>query len=327
MNSKLLFILCSILAISCSSSDSPMQPEGDDTEDALGNWETFAALPTPRQEVPHVVLDGKIYVPGGINRSRSASAAMEIYEPDSDSWSTGAPLPERLHHLGMAAAEGTLYILGGYVGNGFTPTSDVYELNRENAEWNRKANMPTARGAHAAVEFEGKIYVIGGADRFGRALGINERYDPESDTWITLTPMPTPREHLAAAVIDTIIYVVGGRSANSGNLVNSARLEAYSPSTNSWTQRRDMPTSRGGLAAAALHGKLYAFGGEFPGVFIENEEYDPATNAWRKLVPMPTPRHGIGAAAVNGKIFVIGGGPNAGFGTTEVNEAFSPPPD
>jgi len=86
-----------------------------------------------------------------------------------------------------------------------------------------------------------------------------------------------------------------------------------------------MPTARGGLAAAAVGGRLYAFGGENPGVFATTEAFDPATNEWRRLADMPTPRHGAGAVAVGGTIYVIGGGVRAGFGASGANEAFTPP--
>jgi hypothetical protein len=84
-----------------------------------------------------------------------------------------------------------------------------------------------------------------------------------------------------------------------------------------------MPTARGGLAAAALNGRMYVFGGEIPGVYAQNEEYNPATNTWRTMAPMPTPRHGIGAASVGDSIFIIGGAPVQGFGVTDVNEVFT----
>ena len=185
--------------------------------------------------------------------------------------------------------------------------------------------MPTRRGAHSAVELDGKIYVLGGANAAGMALTAVEMYDPATDSWSTLTAMPTPREHLAAAAIAPLIYVVGGRSLGDQGLTNNNVLEAYSPAEDRWISLRAMPTARGGLAAAVLERKLYVFGGEFPGVFFQNEEYDPATNTWRTLARMPTARHGMGAVSVGNRIFVIGGGPVAGFGVTSVNEAFMPP--
>jgi N-acetylneuraminic acid mutarotase len=229
-----------------------------------------------------------------------------------------------MHHLHVASADGRLYVLGGYETSNFSPSNRVFEYDPQSNSWTSKMNMPTARGAGVAVEFGGKIFVIGGAA--GGALSVTEMYDPLNNTWTSRASMPTPREHLAAAAIDSLIYVVGGRVGST----NRATLEAYSPTSNRWYTRADMPTARGGLAAASLRGRLYVFGGEFfgplgSGVFEETEEYNPADNTWRALEPMPVPRHGLGAAAVGDSIFLIGGGPVAGFGVTDVNSLFIPP--
>ena len=286
----------------------------------LGRWITRPALPTPRQEMPHAVLDGKIYVVGGLDGARTASNLVEVYDPATGVWSTAASLPIPMHHLTLAPANGKLYVLGGYVGDSFNPTPRVFEYDPSADTWTEKTRMPTSRGAHVAVTVDGTIYVIGGA-AFGAILGTNQMYNPATDTWTTLPAMPTPREHLAAAAIDGTIYVIGGRTSFN----NFRTLEVFDTDTGSWTLLQGMPTARGGLAAAALHGKLYVFGGEFPGVFSQNEVYDPATDQWQQAAPMPAPRHGIGAVAAADTIFIIGGGPVAGFGVTNVNSGFVPP--
>ncbi|MBI4546475.1 MAG: hypothetical protein HY707_00735, partial [Ignavibacteriae bacterium] len=287
--------------------------------DTLGTWFFRSPLPTPRQEVPHAVLNGKIYVPGGLASGGIGSSVVEVFDPATNLWSTAASLPEPLHHLGFAAANGKLYVLGGYTGNSFTPTNRVYEYLPDSNLWRQKTSMPVARGAHVAVEFQGKIYVIGGVQSGVGVTQRNDVYDPITDSWQNLTDMPTAREHLAGAAIDSLIYVVGGRVGSS----NRNTLEAYSPTSNTWYTKASMPTARGGLAAATLNGRLYVFGGEIPGVYPQNEEYNPATNTWRTMAPMPTPRHGIGAATVGDSIFIIGGATVQGLGVTDVNEAFT----
>jgi photosystem II stability/assembly factor-like uncharacterized protein/N-acetylneuraminic acid mutarotase len=287
--------------------------------DSLGRWFTRAPLPTPRQEIPHAVLNGRIYVPGGLAAGGVGSRVVEVFDPAANSWSTIAQLPEPLHHLGFTAANGRLYTIGGYMGSTFTPTNRVYEYLPDSNLWRQKASMPTARGAHVALTFGGKIYAIGGIEAGVGVSRRNDEYDPVTDSWQTRTMIPTAREHLAGAVIDTLIYIVGGRVGSS----NRNTLEAYSPASNTWYTRATMPTARGGLAAATMNGRMYVFGGEIPGVYEQNEEYNPATNAWRTMAPMPTPRHGIGAATVGDSIFIIGGATVQGFGVSDANEVFT----
>lgn len=81
-----------------------------------------------------------------------------------------------------------------------------------------------------------------------------------------------------------------------------------------------MPQGQGGLAAASVGGKLYAFGGEYfnngGGVYAESWEYDPATDNWNALPDMPHPRHGLGAVSVGDEIYVIGGALEVGGNKT-----------
>lgn len=88
-----------------------------------------------------------------------------------------------------------------------------------------------------------------------------------------------------------------------------------------------MPTARGGIAAVALGGQLFVFGGEESArTLAQTEAYDPATDGWTTLASMPTARHGLGAAAIGGKIYVIGGGVKPGASKSGLNEVFDPGP-
>ena len=291
----------------------------DDLYSQDGTWITLSTMPTPRQEMPHAVHDGKIYVMGGL-LSSGVSTAVEIYTPSSDSWATGTPMPSPRHHHMTAVANGKIYVIGGYPG-AFVGTSSNYEYDPVSDTWETKASMITPRGAGTAVEFQGKIYVFGGVG-FG-ILGTNEVYDPVSNSWEAKSPMPTIREHLACAVIDSLIYVIGGRNFVSGP-GNHSIVEAYSPATDTWYSTNSMLLPSGGLTASSSGGKLYKFGGEIPGVFDETEEFDPATGLWRYVAPMPTARHGMGSAVIGDTIYVIGGGLIAGLFPTNTNEAFIP---
>ena len=81
-------LLSMFLLMQCSNnpiSSSPTQDEGE--------WLIRKAMPTARQEIPHAVLDGKIYIPGGFTSSGSATNIVEVYDPATDDWSTAPPLP------------------------------------------------------------------------------------------------------------------------------------------------------------------------------------------------------------------------------------------
>ena len=68
--------------------------------------------------------------------------------------------------------------------------------------------MPTPRTLPAAAVLDGKLVVLGGADK--GALAIVEAYDPATDRWTALPDFPEPRDAAAAAVTDTSLYLLGG---------------------------------------------------------------------------------------------------------------------
>ena len=78
------------------------------------------------------------------------------------------------------------------------------------------------------------------------------------------------------------------------------------------------------VAALVVVAVIVVIGLAISGVFSENESYDAITATWRSELPMATPRHGIGAAAISGRIFIPAGATVAGFGTSDINDAFVP---
>jgi N-acetylneuraminic acid mutarotase len=299
----------------------------------LPYW-TEAAPPTvARQELYPEVLNGKIYVVGGLlSPNTGFSAHFESYDPVKDAWTALRPIPEARHHITLSAVNGLLYGVGGFTG-GFPdwraqPTMFIY--NPASNTWTGGIDLPAARAEGVSAVVDDKIYLIGGRVRATEDARLfndhidsvrNEVFDPTTRRWSARANAPTARNSAASAVIDRKIYVVGGRNfvrnANgTTQQMNVPNLEVYDPERDRWETRSPMPQAQGGLAATALNGKLYVFGGEqwVPErkVFTESWVYDPETDVWEALPPLPTPRHGLGASAIGNRIFVFGGGTQTG---------------
>jgi N-acetylneuraminic acid mutarotase len=117
------------------------------------------------------------------------------------------------------------------------------------------------------------------------------------------------------------LYALGGRVQSLASNLGAA--EVYDPASHAWTALPRLPTARGGIAAAALDGRVHVVGGEGPGgTFSENEAFDVAAGTWVTLAPLPTARHGLGVAQVGGAVYVIGGGPQPGLTVSAANEVF-----
>ena len=147
----------------------------------------------------------------------------------------------------------------------------------------------------------------------------------QSGRWVARAWMPTVRAALAVGVVQGKLYAVGGVDSNN---VTLPTVEAYDPSTNSWTTCANMPTPRraydpatnrwtvkaplpeaeAGLAVAVLNGRLYAMGGK-DSFFMAKTTlmYDPATDRWTPKAELSVGRHGLAAGVAGGKIYTLGG--------------------
>jgi N-acetylneuraminic acid mutarotase len=334
LSATLIALLLQFLAVLCVLA-LPVSAGPVKTEHDRGTWRTAAPMPTKRTEVAAATLDGKIYVVGGFEKPSlgnvmnfAITPSVEAYDPVMDRWTSKAPLPVGLHHVGIGVVGGRLYVIGGYTKSGFTvwnPVATVYAYDPATDNWTERAPMPTARGALSVTEHDGKLYAIGGYDRKANNAQV-EVYDPAQNVWTSGAPMPTPRDHLATATVTGKIYAIGGRIDGDYSR-NLAVTERYDPTTDRWTPVSDLPTARSGITAAVVDGRIYVFGGEKAvGTFQENEAYDSARDTWQSMAPMPTARHGLGSTVVQGRIYVISGGPSPGGSFSDLNEVFTPPP-
>jgi len=321
--------LTGLCLIALPVSTQSVQPEPD-----RGVWQTAAPAPTKRTEVAAGTLYDKIYVVGGFEQpslgnvmNLAITPALEEYDPSRDRWTSKAPMPVGLHHVGIGVAGGRLYVIGGYRQSGFSlwhSVAAVCAYDPATDSWAERAPMPTARGALSVTEHEGKLYAIGGYDGKANSAAV-EVYDPVRNLWASRAPLPTPRDHLATATLSGKLYAIGGR-LNGDYRRNPSVTEVYDPVTDQWKRAADLPTARSGITASEVGGRVYVFGGEGgEGTFRENEAYDPARDAWQAMAPMPTGRHGLGSAVVHGRIHVISGGPTPGGSFSDLNEVFTPP--
>ncbi len=320
---------------------------GADTN--LGRWMKGPNLSKAAEEVTAVVVQGKIYLVGGLD-GWTPMGLLEELDPATDTWRSRAPMPLPVHHVGVVAIDGALYAFGGYKppekGRGWVPVANAWRYDPKQDRWEPRAPMPTARGGLAVAVHDGKAYAMGGSvlpaymqkgpypeflhGGFHVNVATVEVYDPARDQWMTKAPMPTARNHFIAETLNGRIYAVGGRvgtsSARNGSS-NIAVTEEYEPATDIWRSVPTMPTPRSGMASALFGGRLIVMGGEsVKQTYVEVEEFDPMKKQWRSLAPMNRGRHGISAVTVGNKIYVMGGGHlPAGEDSTALVEVFEPP--
>ena len=208
------------------------------------------------------VYDGKLYLIGGLDAS--SPGTVQIYDPATDSWSSGAQMPWSGGSVVTALIGDTIYAGGGIVGSSTVANFAAYDPVGDS--WTTVAPMPLGVN-HAAAATDGeRLFVFGG--RQGPNIpqpGFSnvQIYDPVSDTWQTsmagtVAPMPLPRGGTGKAVwYRGEFYVFGGEDAASA----FGDVQAYDPATNSWRMESSMPTARHGIFPVLFQDRIFIVGG------------------------------------------------------------------
>ena len=174
-----------------------------------GEWEELEPLPQPRWGHRMVALDGRLYAVGG-----QPGPDVQVYDPEADSWSLGAPLPEVRDHLGVIVHDGEIWVLGGRDHlDDLTMRVDVYDPEAD--EWREGPALPAPVSAAAVGVVDGHIHVVDGEDPATFGGGVLDAHwvlEPGAGEWTQGPASRLPVHGAADGVIDDRLYVVGGAS-------------------------------------------------------------------------------------------------------------------
>lgn len=280
-------------------------------------WTRLADMPSGVAKFGVAALANRIHVVGGYDTRRG----VMVYDIASNTWSAGPALPRGTDNVVAVATDSRLYAIGGEA------ATALQVLDPAAGAWSAGPTLPLVRFASAAAVVGTRLHVVGGwnySNTASASVATQLVFDPASQAWSAGAPLATARNASAAAVLDGRLHVIGGRSPGirATDQQSLASMEIYTPSTDSWAAGTPLPAARASLAAVALGGRLYAFGGESTpgGVSDAVARYDPATRAWTTLTPMPYRAHGLGAVVVGSAIYVMGGfgGSSDAVGTESV---------
>lgn len=134
------------------------------------SWSHAAPMPVPRNQFSTVVFDNKIYAIGGQFHHDSEQLDQprtDIYDPQTDSWSSGPTLPKGHSHAEGATFvhDGKIYMIGGHTtpaGGSKSQDPDILSLAR-GGQWQKVGELPGPLSSPAAAIIGGKLYVAGGA--------------------------------------------------------------------------------------------------------------------------------------------------------------------
>ena len=262
-----------------------------------------ASLPAPIEETGAAVAGGKLYVMGGFDAAGRSLATVYFF--DGSAWQAGPGLPLAVDHPSAAGLDGSVYLSGGH-----SFGRDSARLVRlDGASWTELAPMRYARGGHALLAAQGKLFAIGG-NTAGGNVAPAEVYDPATNAWTTLPSLPVPRNHVSGFVIGSHVCVAGGRAPTT------ARVDCFDTALAAWHQIADLPRATSGAGATSfMGGGVVMIGGQNAQetAIVDQLTRYLATSGWSTGDAMLVPRHGFELAVFQDRAWACGGGTAPGL--------------
>ncbi|THV52209.1 hypothetical protein BGAL_0086g00310 [Botrytis galanthina] len=289
-----IYILGGIIPSNSSSDPYPTTTLMQRFSLTTNTWSRAADLPLPLNHANAAILNGAIYLLGGLAPDSTgiwlANRSCYRYDPSSNTWTqlfTSFPSGLQIGAAAVARRGNTIYLAGGLT---YLNISETYQPS----------------------------------------VSYFTAYTAGFETWTSLPALPQPRDHAGKGFIgdNGPFYVIGGRQFGHDNVVGTNYM--YDFQEGEWSEKKRMITPRGGVASAVVGERIFVIGGEGnpeseSGVFEENEAYDTERDQWRSYAPMDVPRHGTSAVAVGNRIYVPGGGLTEGGDPTDYFSYFEVP--
>ena len=202
----------------------------------------------------------------------------------------------------------------------------------QGGRWQVRAALPLPRSEMAwAVDFLGRMHLVGGYGEQRVDRPYHQVYDPVSDRWSDAAALPRGANHVGIAVLDGKLYAVGGHVEQ--NRKPHDECFVYESAANRWSKIASLPRACGAIACVGLGGRLHAVGGAVGDTGPSKKSidwhlaYDPRTDRWEPRAPMPTGRDHTGTLVVDGRIHVVGGRVDSFHTNSNLHHAWDPKAD
>ncbi len=284
-------------------------------------WKTVEVegRPHARHEAAFVSMEGKCYLLGG-----RRIQPVDIYDPATKKWSSGAKPPVEVHHFQPVVWEGKIWLVGAMTGKYPKESAldhiPVYDPAAD--AWSSGPSLPEGRrrGGAGAVIHDGKLYVVCGIinGHWDGNVAWLDVCDLKTGEWTRLPDAPRARDHFQAAVIDGKIYAAGGRRTSGATKqvfdLTIPQVDVFDIASGKWATLPEpvgnLPTPRAGSMSIGLGPQLLVAGGESMSrgdAHDEIEALDTVAGTWRLHSRFARGRHGSGLALLGDRLCVACG--------------------
>jgi hypothetical protein len=194
-------------ALNCLNAAEMYDPSAD-------TWTSLPPVPTPRAYASAAVLNGLIYVISGSYNKDALNGAIptavvEIFNPSTNTWTTGTPILGGGLVEGVAAVfNGKIYAFGGGGSQNVVNTSEIFDPVA--GTWSYLPSRPGALNPNlpglSGDLLNGKIYTV---DDFG----VGQAFDPVANTWATFASLAVSQGLTPAVIANNgSLYATGVRA-------------------------------------------------------------------------------------------------------------------
>lgn len=255
--------------------------------------------------------NGNVLIAAGEGVNISDLYTTEIYNPKTNSWTSGANVNTARRRAVLAPLpNGKVLLASGARGNSSAgrqlASAEIYDPDSNT--WTFTTSMHIGRDSDErfVVLADGRVMIAGGESANKIAENTAEVYNSITAQWILSTMPFAMRGGTLTLLQNGKVLMTGG--FNGVTNVNSTAI--YNPETNTWTLAAPMATPRGGHQAILLSdGNVLIFGGNNATTPLKSSEiYNPSTNIWTPGPSLPSyMTMGVTVKLQNGDYLAFGG--------------------
>jgi hypothetical protein len=219
-------------------------------EPVTDSWQPISAIgaPSARRAAYGFWTGSRVLFHGGATGSNAPVDGTYLYDPENDTWTQGdtASQPEAMLHVTLGLSSSQLFVNGGLKADGgVSQMFSGYTLSAD--RWKDLKKGPSPRYG-ALGGWDGGLMVVWGGTMANALRPDGRKYDPGTDSWITMQTLaqPSPRwaPHRAtgwsARIRPGVTLVMGGAGASSTPFFTDGGI--YNSTPNTWTSVTGWPS-------------------------------------------------------------------------------------
>lgn len=268
-----------------------------------------------------------VVVAGGFSPRQGMTNEIQYLHKDECVWRELTRIPHiQQCNFGLAVLENKLYVVGGCYNDNMQEVVHPYGFCFSPLEtsWTPIAPMLLERCRFFLGSSGGHLYAVGGdpsaTDDITSDSASCEKYDPQNNTWTSVSPLPGNRMQHAGISNGLQLYISGG--VQDADDVGLRDFYQYDTQTDTWTMKASLLTPRADHSMYIHENCIYIVGGWFQDPQTWQREmassidrYIIDENRWERVTTVPTPRLYATYTVLDGRLYVIGGWLNGDYQT------------